>query len=91
LPPEAPERPAPTQPPAAPVEPQGAPTDLRGRKLHTVRPGESLWSIAAALLPAGASNEQIAAEVQRLWQLNKIRIGTGDPSLILVGTVLRLR
>jgi resuscitation-promoting factor RpfA len=91
LPPEVPERSVPIQPPAAPVEHEGAPADLKGREFHTVRSGESLWSIAAALLPTGASNAQIAAEVQRLWRLNKGRIGTGDPNVIRVGTVLRLR
>jgi hypothetical protein len=74
-------------PPADPV----APGALAGRRFHTVRPGESLWSIATALLPAGAGNAEIEAEVQRLWRLNEARIGTGDPNLILVGTVLRLR
>ncbi len=77
----------PTAPPAAVVEAPGA---LQGHRLHTVRPGESLWSIATALLPPGAGNGQIAAEVQRLWNLNADRIGTGDPNLIYVGTVLRL-
>jgi hypothetical protein len=81
---EAPE-PAPV-PPAEPAEP-GA---LAGRHLHAVRPGESLWSIAKALLPVGASSARIAAEVHRLWHLNAARIGTGDPSLIFVGTRLRL-
>jgi hypothetical protein len=83
---EAPE-PAPG-PPAAVVEAAGA---LQGKRLHTVRPGESLWSIATTLLPPGAGNAEIASEVQRLWQLNAARIGTGDPNLILVGTILRLR
>jgi hypothetical protein len=55
-----------------------------------VRPGESLWSIATALLPSGAGNVEIVAKVHRLWRLNAARIGTGDPNLILVGTRLRL-
>jgi hypothetical protein len=29
--------------------------------------------------------------VNRLWQLNEERIGTGDPSLLHVGTLLKLR
>jgi hypothetical protein len=76
--------------PATPVEPEQAPGSLRGRDSHTVRAGECLWSIAEAVLPAGASEAQISAEVSRLWRLNAGRIGTGDPSLIMVGTVLRL-
>ncbi|HXV04471.1 MAG TPA: LysM domain-containing protein, partial [Solirubrobacterales bacterium] len=64
---------------------------LAGRSFHVVRPGESLWSIARAMLPAGASNAAIAREVRKLWRLNAARIGTGDPSLLMVGTRLRLR
>jgi Tfp pilus assembly protein FimV len=83
--------PAPASPATPPAGVAEAPGTLQGHRLHTVRPGESLWSIATALLPPGAGNAEIAAEVQRLWQLNADRIGTGDPNLILVGTVLRLR
>jgi hypothetical protein len=87
---EAPQ-PAPGPPPPAPAEVAPELGTLQGQRLHTVRPGESLWSIATALLPPGAGNAEIATEVQRLWRLNADRIGTGDPNLILVGTVLRLR
>jgi hypothetical protein len=86
---EAPE-PAPAPPAMPPAEAAAAPGTLQGHRLHTVRPGESLWSIATALLPPGAGDAEIASEVQRLWQLNAARIGTGDPNLILVGTVMRL-
>jgi LysM domain len=57
---------------------------------YTVRPGDSLWSIARRLLGPAASPARIAQEVNRLWELNRDRIRTGDPSLIHVGTVLRL-
>lgn len=98
-----PEAPAPAAPPEEAPEPEPAPPaapsaqgsdvagSLVGRRSHTVHAGECLWSIAAALLPAGAGNAEIAAEVQRLWKLNAARIGTGDPSLLYVGTRLRLR
>ncbi|HSS32688.1 MAG TPA: LysM domain-containing protein [Solirubrobacterales bacterium] len=91
--PPAEEAPAPEAPPPASVPKQSGevPGGLSGRAIHTVRSGECLWSIAAALLPAGADNAEIAAEVQRLWKLNAGRIGTGDPSLIYAGTELRLR
>jgi hypothetical protein len=91
--PPAEEAPAPESPAPAtvPSQPSGVPGSLSGRGVHTVRSGECLWSIAAALLPAGADNAEIAAEVQRLWKLNAGRIGTGDPSLIYAGTELRLR
>ncbi len=86
---EAPE-PAPSPPATPPAGIVEAPGALQGHRLHTVRRGESLWSISTALLPPGVGNAEIAAEVQRLWRLNADRIGTGDPNLILVGTVLRL-
>ena len=91
--PPAEEAPAPESPTPAtvPSQPSEVPGGLSGRGVHTVRSGECLWSIAAALLPAGTNNAEIAAEVQRLWKLNAGRIGTGDPSLIYTGTELRLR
>jgi LysM domain len=68
----------------------GVSPPLRGRSSYTVRPGDCLWSIAEALLPGSASNEEIAAEVSRLWRLNAEQIGTGDPNVILSGTLLAL-
>jgi LysM domain len=62
-----------------------------GARFHTVRPGESLWSIAEGLLGSDASATRIAAEVGRLWELNRDRIPSGDPDLIAVGQELRLR
>ncbi|MBA3867133.1 MAG: LysM peptidoglycan-binding domain-containing protein [Solirubrobacterales bacterium] len=81
--------------PVAAAEPTFAtapekPHSLAGSRSHTVRPGECLWSIAEGVLPAGASDARTAAEVARLWSLNAARIGTGDPNLIMVGTVLRV-
>jgi outer membrane biosynthesis protein TonB len=82
------EAPNPVSPaPATPVE---SGRDLRGKDSYVVRPGDCLWHIAAALLPAGADTAEIEAEVARLWRLNEDRIGTGDPSLIYAGTTLRL-
>ena len=60
-------------------------------RFHTVRPGESLWSIAADLLGDRATVPRIAREVNRLWELNDERIGTGRPDLLFPGTRLRLR
>jgi hypothetical protein len=90
-PPAAPPEPAPAPPAMPRAGVAEAPGALQGHRFHTVRPGESLWSIATSILPTGAGNAEIAAEVKRLWRLNEARIGTGDPSLILVGTVMRLR
>lgn len=77
-------------PPAVPAQGDPSPGSLAGHRVHVVRAGECLWSIAEALLPAGAGTAEIAAEVQRLWKLNASRIGTGDPSLVYAGTELRL-
>jgi hypothetical protein len=62
-----------------------------GARVHIVRPGESLWTIAQGLLGPDASAMSIAAEVARLWELNRDRISSGDPDLIGVGEHLRLR
>jgi LysM domain len=64
---------------------------LRGAPVHVVRPGESLWTIAEGLLGPGATAMSIAAEVARLWELNRELIPSGDPDLIAVGQELRLR
>lgn len=74
--------------PATPIE---SGRSLQGKGSYVVRPGDCLWHIAAALLPAGADTAAIEAEVARLWRLNADRIGTGDPGLIYAGTTLRLR
>ena len=63
----------------------------RGAGVHVVRPGESLWTIAEGLLGPDASATSIAAEVARLWELNRELIPSGDPDLIAVGQELRLR
>jgi hypothetical protein len=55
---------------------------------HRVRAGESLWSIASALLP-----EVDAAQVDRTWRriyrANRVVIGD-DPDLLLPGTILHV-
>jgi hypothetical protein len=66
-----------------------ASTEAPGR-VHVVRPGETLWSIAKALLGDGASPARIAAMVDRLWRLNTERIRSGQPDLILPGERLLL-
>jgi hypothetical protein len=88
--PEAPARAVP-QPAATPVESEAPSRHLAGQRFHIVQAGECLWSIAEAILPDGASNVAIANEVHRLWRLNASRIGTGDPSVLMAGTKLRLR
>jgi hypothetical protein len=71
---------------------QTAPSPVaRDMRVHVVQAGESLWSIARKLLGPDASPAQIARQVERLWELNKDRIGTGDPDVLKVGTRLILR
>jgi Tfp pilus assembly protein FimV len=62
---------------------------VAGRR-HTVRPGETLWAIARAMLPDGAPDADVMALVRRLWSVNAERIGTGSPDVLPVGVVLRL-
>jgi Tfp pilus assembly protein FimV len=82
---------APVAPPAAaPVEivaqaETPEPRPAASERVHTVRSGESLWSIAEDLLGPGASTAEIARAVERLWKLNAERIGSGDPDLIVAG------
>jgi len=67
-------------PPPAPTAPSAA---------HRVRPGESLWIIAARSLPANASAARVDATWRRLYAANRATVGA-DPDLLLPGTVLRL-
>jgi LysM domain len=57
------------------------------RPVVTVRPGQSLWSIAAGLVPVDAGTAEVAAECRRLWRLNEGVVGP-DPDLIFPGTRL---
>jgi hypothetical protein len=50
-----------------------------------------LWSIAGDLLGRHASRARIAAKVQDVWQLNRERIGSGDPDVLPAGTKLTFR
>lgn len=61
--------------------------DRAGRAV-VVRPGDSLWRIAASLLPAHAGATDVAAVTDRLYALNRSAIGD-DPDLITPGLVLR--
>jgi hypothetical protein len=54
-----------------------------------VAPGDSLWSIAAGLLPAGASNAVVDRGWRRLAAVNADHLGP-DPDLIRPGTPLRV-
>lgn len=67
----------------------GAPEEADGPARHTVVPGDTLWDIAAAALPAGASQAHIADYWQQIYQANRAAIGA-DPDLIQPGTQLLL-
>jgi hypothetical protein len=89
-----PAEPVPTASPSVQAVPGSQPASASESRIdggtYVVRPGDSLWSIATRLLGPSASAAEIADEVNRLWELNKDRIGTGDPDLLRVGTELWL-
>lgn len=79
--------PAPTGPAAAAPAPDPAERAPAAPRTVVVRPGDCLWGIAAAHLPAGASDAEIAAAWPRLYAANRDVIGP-DPDLIHPGQVL---
>jgi nucleoid-associated protein YgaU len=54
-----------------------------------VRPGDSLWRIAEASLPAGAGDAEVDARCRALYAANRAVVGA-DPDLIHPGQRLRL-
>ncbi len=54
-----------------------------------VRPGDTLWAISEERLGANATPRRIAGEVERIYALNRDRIGP-DPNLIFAGQILRV-
>lgn len=76
--------------PAGPGRRDGAAggTDGRITRTVTVRPGDSLWSIAARHLGPGAGNAQVDAAWRAWYAANRAVIGA-DPDLILPGQVLQ--
>lgn len=89
--------PAPGWTPAAPVVRPQPSTDLLTRAPRivaaddavVVHRGDTLWSIAARRLGAGASDAEIAADWPRWYAANRHVIGP-DPDLILPGQRLRV-
>lgn len=79
-----------TGPPTAPghLRPASVPAAPGLATAHEVRPGESLWSIAATHLPAGTTAAEIAAEWPRWYETNRVLLGA-DPDLIHPGQLLR--
>ena len=52
-----------------------------------VAPGDSLWSVAARLLPASAPDVEVDALWRRIYAANRFLIGD-DPALIRPGQQL---
>jgi nucleoid-associated protein YgaU len=73
---------------AAPAEPAPAAAARRtAPAVVTVRPGDSLWAIAADHLPAGADDARIAQAWPSWWAANRAAVGA-DPDLIHPGLQL---
>lgn len=64
-----------------------APRPVPRLRAVVVAPGDSLWSIAAGLLPVRADAGDITSAWHRLHHANRARVGS-DPDLILPGTRL---
>jgi resuscitation-promoting factor RpfA len=71
--------------PAAPVAP--APAPIPRARTVLVQPGDTLWSIAADHLPAGAGPGRVARAWPRWFATNRAVVGA-DPDLIRPGEVL---
>ena len=69
-----------------PVRPSGAAHPAS--RVVTVRPGDTLWSLAEAGLPRGTDDAQVLAAVHRWYARNRVAIGP-DPDLLLPGERLR--
>ena len=82
----------PPQPPSVPADP-GAEAHSTSRprpgpdRPVVVRPGDTLWALAADALPGGASDAEISAAWHALYDANRDLIA--DPDLIFPGTRLQ--
>ena len=79
---------SPAPPPStAPSQPAAQPTSAVTPTRVVVRPGDSLWGLAARDLGPDATSSRIAQEWPRWWAANRVVIGD-DPDLIHPGSVL---
>jgi len=69
------------------ARPDRARPDRQGSTGHVVARGDSLWTIAAAHLPAGASDAAVDLSWRRWYAANRAAIGP-DPDLITPGQLL---
>jgi hypothetical protein len=74
--------------PAVAQAQEAAPTSNTAERI-VVSPGDSLWSISSEWLGPNATPRQVAIGVERIYTLNRNRIGS-DPNLIFVGQRLSL-
>lgn len=72
----------------APIGSDRSPVDAAGAE-YEVRPGDSLWAIAATRLPEGATDADIDRYWRAIYAANASLIGD-NPDLILPGQLLRL-
>ncbi|WP_131792595.1 LysM peptidoglycan-binding domain-containing protein, partial [Candidatus Protofrankia datiscae] len=77
-----PGQPTPASPPPSPA------TQVQDSAVVVVLRGDTLWTIAARHLGAGATTEQIAREWPRWWAANKHVIGS-NPDKIFPGQHLQ--
>jgi membrane protein implicated in regulation of membrane protease activity len=66
---------------------RGADATHAAHAVVVVRPGDSLWSISEEHLGPNATAQRIDRKTERIYALNRERIGA-DPNLILVGQEL---
>jgi hypothetical protein len=74
---------------AAPQDAQSVNRSTEAARSMVVRPGDCLWSISSERLGPNATSRQIASDVERIYALNRDRIGA-DPDLIFAGQKLLL-
>lgn len=78
---------APSAASTPPSAARSAPAPSGERTAVTVRPGDTLWDIAAAHLGPHATDAEIARAWPRWYDANRAAVGS-DPDLLLPGTVL---
>lgn len=74
---------------AASHQDRPAPASRQRSAVVVVRPGDTLWAIARAGLPADADDGEVAVRVREIHQSNRAVIGT-DPDLIRPDQRLRM-
>lgn len=65
------------------------PASTRPAAAHVVKPGDTLWALAAASLPPAASPQEVQRRVEEIHRTNRVVIGS-DPDLIRPGQHISL-